>query len=135
MPKTAKTSNCVENTSDYEYQADSNLSHKSSSDDQEVVFNSQPSTSNKVQEMPSMNMYMPYIEGPSMDYTVNDNLYNRLLKWKLKCENILECELAMIPEGDFDLDQYISWDLPNEELTLEVIWKEFEEFCKPQANE
>ena len=63
-----------------------------------------------------------------MDWTVNDGLYNRFLKWKLKCENILECELAMLPEArkckkviawsdDFGLDQYISWNLCNEELT------------------
>ena len=89
---------------------------------------------------------MPYIEGPSMDWTVNDNLYNRFLKWKLKCENILECELVMLPEarkckkivawsGDFGLDQYISWNLTNDDLILEVIWKKIEEFCKPQANE
>ena len=112
----------------------------------QVFFNPQPSTSNKAQEMPSMNMYMPYIEGPSMDWTVNDKLYNRFLKWKLKCKNILECELAMLSEtgkckkivawsGDFGLYQYISWNLPNEDLTLEVIWKKFEGFCKPQANE
>ena len=44
-----------------EYQADSNLS-----DDQEVFFNSQPYKSNKAHKMPSMNMYMPYIEGPSI---------------------------------------------------------------------
>ena len=54
-----------------------------------------------------------------MDWTVNDNLYNRFLKWKLKCENILECELAMLMEkrkcqnviawsGDFEIDQYVS---------------------------
>ena len=36
--------------------------------------------------------------------------------------------------GDFGLDQYVSWNIPCEELTLEVIWKRFEEFCKPQAN-
>ena len=146
MPKAAKKFNHVENTSENKYQADSNLSNESSSDDQVDFFNPQPFTSNKVQEMPSMNMYMPYIEGPSMDLTVNDNLYNRFLKWKLKCESILECELAMLSEtrkckkivawsGDFGLDQYISWNLPNEDLTLEVIWKKFEEFCKPQANE
>ena len=146
MPKAAKKFNHVENTSENEYQADSNLSNESGSDDQEDFFNPQPFTSNKVQEMPSMNMYMPYIEGPSMDLTVNDNLYNRFLKWKLKCESILECELAMLSEtrkckkivawsGDFGLDQYISWNLPIEDLTLEVIWKKFEEFCKPQANE
>ena len=47
-----------------------------------------------------MNMYTPYIEGPVMDWNVNDGLYNRFLKWKLKCENILECELAMLPEQE-----------------------------------
>ena len=89
---------------------------------------------------------MPYIEGPSMDWTVNDNLYNRFLKWTFKCKNILECELAMLSEqrkckkivdwsGDFGLDQYISWNLSSKDLTLEIIWKKFEEFFKPQANE
>ena len=43
-------------------------------------------------------MFMPYIEGPKMDYTVNDNLYIRFLEWKLKCKNIMECELAMLVE-------------------------------------
>ena len=60
-------------------------------------------------------MFMPYIESPKMDWTVNDGLYHRFLKWKLKCENILDCELAMLPEskqckkviawsGDFGMD-------------------------------
>ena len=26
-------------------------------------------------------MFMPYIEGPKMDQTVNDSLYHRFLKW------------------------------------------------------
>ena len=43
-------------------------------------------------------MFMPYIEGPKMDWTVNDSLYHRFLKWPLKCENILECELAALPQ-------------------------------------
>ena len=43
-------------------------------------------------------MFMPYIEGPKMHWTVNDDLYHRFLKWHWKCENILECELAMLPE-------------------------------------
>ena len=43
-------------------------------------------------------MFMAYIEGPKMDWTVNDALYHRFLKWHLKCENILECELAALPE-------------------------------------
>ena len=37
--------------------------------------------------------------------------------------------------GDFGLDQNISWNLSSEDVTLETIWKKFEEFCKPQANE
>ena len=34
-----------------------------------------------------------------------------------------------------DIDQYVSWDLPPEDLSLKVIWKKFEDFCKPQTNE
>ena len=37
--------------------------------------------------------------------------------------------------GDFGLEQYISWNLSSEELTLEVLWEMFEEFYKPQSNE
>ena len=98
------------------------------------------------QPQPVPSMLMPYIEGPKMDWTVNDGLYHRFLKWHLKCENILECELAALPEcqqckkviawsGDFDMDQYVSWGLPSDELTLAIIWGNFEEFCKPQSNE
>ena len=127
-------------------QDDYNRLNESSSDDPDVSFNPQPSTSHKVKDIPHMNMYMPYIKGPAMDWTVNDGLYNRFLNWKLKCENILECELAILPEarkckkviawsGDFGLDQYISWNLPNEDLSLEIVWKKYEEFCKPQASE
>ena len=81
-----------------------------------------------------------------MDWTVNDGLYHRFLKWCLKCENILECELAALPErqqckkviawsGDFGMDQYVSWGLPTNQLSLELIRGNFEEFCKPQFNE
>ena len=61
----------------------------------EVSFNpSRPQAPN-----PAMyNMFMPYIEGPKMGWTVNDSLYHHFLKWKLKCETILECELAALPE-------------------------------------
>ena len=91
-------------------------------------------------------MYVPCIEGPKMNWTVDDGLYNRFLKWKLKCENILDCKLAMLSEarkykkvvawsGDFGIDQYISWDLTPEQTSLETIWQKFEEFCKLQINE
>ena len=87
-------------------------------------------------------MFMPYIEGPKLDWTVNDSLYHRYLKWRLKCKNMLESELAMLGErrkckkviawnGDCGIEQYVSWNLTNEELTLDVIWEKFEEFCNP----
>ena len=34
-----------------------------------------------------------------MDCTVCDSLYNRFIKWKIKCVNTLECELAMLSES------------------------------------
>ena len=129
------------------------VTHESSSD-QEVAFNSKPSTSKKVHhsrsrsvQMPTQQQtYMPYIEGPTMNWSVDDGLYNRFIKWKIRCENILDCELAMLSEarkckkviawsGDFGLDQYISWNLSSKELCLNTIWQKYEEFCKPQANE
>ena len=72
--------------------------------------------------------------------------FQDFLKWKLKCKNILECELALLAEkrkckkliawsGNFGIDQYVSWNLTNEKLILNVIWKKIEEFCKPQFNE
>ena len=129
-----ESNNVQESISENEVHEDYNRSQDSGSDDPEIFFNPQPSTSHKVREI------------PEMDWTVNDGLYNRFLKWKLKCENILECELAILPEarkckkviawsGDFGLDQYISWNLPNEDLSLEIKWMKYEEFCKPQANE
>ena len=135
MPRPAKLSHreVIDNN-----QANETSEEESTSSDQEVFLNPQPSV--------SANMYMPYIEGPQMDWTVNDGLYNRFQKWQLKCENILDCELVMLSEprkckkvlawsGNFGLDQYVSWNIQSEELTLEIIWKRFEEFCKPQANE
>ena len=97
-------------------QEESSAHEESPSSDQEqdpgVFF--QPS---QAQFVP--NMFMPYIEGLKMDWTENDGLYHRFLKWHLKCENILECELATLPEkrqcrkvivqsGDFGMDQYVS---------------------------
>ena len=89
---------------------------------------------------------MPYIEGPKMHWTVNDALYHRFLKWRLKCKNILECELVALPEcqkcmkmiawsRDFGMEQYVSWGLSNEDLNLNTIWEKYEEFCKLQTTE
>ena len=70
--------------------------------DPEVSFHPhqplQPSKSQVRQPQPAVGMYMPYIEGPCMDWTVNDGLYHRFLKCHLKCKNILEFELAALLE-------------------------------------
>ena len=91
-------------------------------------------------------MFMPYIEGPKMNWMVDDGLYHRFLKWRLKCETILDCKLANLPvkqkcqkviawSGDFGMDLYVSWNISKEDLALDAIWTKFEEFSKPQTNE
>ena len=143
------------------YQENTSVSQDLSSSDKEMEVQSpsfQPSTS-QAQFVPPM--FMPYIESTKMDWTMNDGLYHRLLKWKLKCESndglyhrllkwklkcesILDCELAMLPEskkckkviawsGEFGMDQYVSWHLPKEDVCLDTIWAMYEDFCKPQA--
>ena len=144
MPKAMKSSAWVEATvSTQDEPIESSQDELSSSDQEhnpEVTFNlcRQPQL--------LLGMFMPYIEGPKMDWTVNNGLYHRFLKWHLKCENILECKLATLPERqqckkviawsrDFGMDQYVSWGLPTDQLTLEIIWGRFDDFCKPQSNE
>ena len=144
MTRTTKNSAHVINTS--VSQENASVYQESSSPEQETEIQEpglQPSKS-QAQFVPAM--FMPYIEGSKMDWTVNDGLYHRFLKWKLKCENILDCELAMLPEskkskkviawsGYFGMDQYVSWSLPVDELSLDAIWSKYQGFCKPQANE
>ena len=71
-------------------------------------------------------MFMSYTEGPKVDWTFKDGLYHRFLKWHLKCENIPECELVVLPErrqckkvialsGDFGMDKYVSQSLSSED--------------------
>ena len=103
--------------------------HEESELEQEVIINQSHSP---VKQPVYPSMYMPYIDGPRMDWTVNDALYHRFLKWKLKCENILECKLAALPDhqkckkvigwsGDFRMDQYVLWGLSKEEMNLDTI--------------
>ena len=116
------------------------LSSSDQEHDPEVTLNSHR------QPQLTLGKFMPYIQGPKMNWTVNDGLYYWFLKWHLKCKNILECELAALPErqqckkvlawsGDFGMDQYVSWGLPMDQLTPEIIWGRFEDFCKWQSNE
>ena len=122
------------------------VNQESSSSEQETEMQDsslQPCTS-QTQFMPAT--FIPYIKGPQMDWTVNDGLYHRFLKWKLKCKNIVDCEPVVFPKsekgkkfiactGVFGMDQYISWCLSADELRLDTIWSKYEEYCKPQANE
>ena len=94
MSRTTKPATASTSTAE-KVQDESNTHEESSNSHQEQyqeVF-MQPS---QAQVLP--NMLMPYIEGLKMDWEVNDGLYHRFLKWHLKCENILECELAILPE-------------------------------------
>ena len=94
---------------------------------------------------PYSGMMVTYVEGLKMDWTIDDALHSRYIRWKIKCENILDCKLGILQEsakckkviqwsGDAGLDMYISWALPTEEGTLQTIWSRFEDFCKPQSN-
>ena len=77
------------------------ISQDSSSSDQEMEAQSPqcfPTYTSQPQSFVQP-MIMPYIEGPKMDWTVNDSLYHRSLKWKLMCENILDCAITMLPEA------------------------------------
>ena len=82
MPKSNKQNRMKNNPSQ-----DKSSTHEESSSEQE---NDQEITFNQAyvqQAIPSM--FMPYIEGPKINWTVNDGLYHRFLKWRMKCENIL----------------------------------------------
>ena len=80
-----------------------------------------------------------------MDWTIDDALHSRFIRWKIKCENILNCKLAILQEsakckkviqwsGDPGLDMYISWNLPTVEVTLQTKWSRLKYFCNPQSN-
>ena len=133
MPKVKSSGKAHSSTiPDQEFDVPSSHEESVSSDhesENEVSFH--PSRSQAPTQV-LQNMFMPYIEGQKMDWTVNNSLYHRFLKWRLKCENILECKLVALPEpqqckkvitwsGDFGMDKYMSWSLTKEELKLDTI--------------
>ena len=90
-------------------------SDKEQEDNEVVIQKSQFIQPSTIQIQSMQQMYMPYIEGPKMNWTVNENLYHRILKWEIKCENILDYELPIISQarkckevtawlGDFGID-------------------------------
>ena len=81
-----------------------------------------------------------------MNCIVVDSLYARFQTWKIKCENILETELASLPDArkcqillrwldDQGLEIYQVWCLQSSEVSKDILWYKFEDLCKPQANE
>ena len=85
--KSYKNAQCEQCTIEHVLPEETSDQEETSSDEEQDV--EQEVTISPLQAFPSM--FMPYVKGPKMDYTVNDNQYNWFLKWKLKCENILEC--------------------------------------------
>ena len=143
MPKAAKKSSSKQSIPSSEVSENADTQAESSNSDQEP--DPEVSFHPAVHSPSTPAMFMPYIEGPKMNWTIDDGQYHRFLKWQLKCETILDFELVNLPAkqkcqkviawlGDFGMDLYVSWSIPKEELTLDAIWARFEEFSKPQSN-
>ena len=90
MPKSSKNAKYEQCTSETVL-PEEETSYEQQSDSEQEVFV-------RPKQTPT-SMYVPYIEGPKMNWTVDDSLYNRFIKWKIKRENILDCELAMPSEA------------------------------------
>ena len=106
MPKANKNVQCDQHTSDTVLPEEETSFEQESESEQEVSIR---------QHQAPTSVYVPYIEGPKMNWTVDDSLYNRFIKWKIKCKNILDCKLAMLSKaqkckkvvawyGDFGID-------------------------------
>ena len=121
MPKAIKSSawgaNQVPPPEELIQSSQEELSSSGQEPDQEVSFQHH----RQLQLVSSM--FMPYIESLKWTRLLLMGFIIDLKKWHLKCENILECELATLPEcqkykkviawsGDFGMDQYVSWSLP-----------------------
>ena len=73
-----------------------------------------------------------YIDGPKMDWSMDDGLYLRFHDWKLECELILDGKLTEIAEpqkvntliqwaGSFGLKNLKVWQKDKTNLTLTFI--------------
>ena len=74
----------------------------------------------------------PFIQGPSMDWTMDDGLYSHFQTWKISCNLILDSELCELSEvrkvntllrwsGDFGIKKLKSWQKEPSQLTLNFI--------------
>ena len=74
MPKSSKlSSHKVENNQSLDEASNHDESSSDHENDQKVIVDQSPVQ----QALP--NMFIPYIEDPKMDWTVNDDLYHRFL--------------------------------------------------------
>ena len=87
MPKAAKKSSSEQSVPPSEASEDNDTQAESSNSDQEP--DPEVSFHPTVHLLTTHTMFIPYIEGPKMNWTVDDGLYHRFLKWRLKCETIL----------------------------------------------
>ena len=88
----------------------------------------------------------PFIQGPSMDWTMDDGLYSHFQTWKISCNLIMDSEICELSEvrkintllrwsSDFGIKKLKLWQKEPSQLTLNFIWGEYESYCKPQSNE
>ena len=55
-------------------------------------------------------MYMPYIEGPKMNWTVDDGLYHRFLKMVIKVQNNSRLQISKSPyQAEMPKDHCMVW--------------------------
>ena len=78
MPKATKSSSQEATLEPLHEEMTTNSQDEHSSSEQEPDSEITVHPSRQPQPVPSM--FMPYIEGPKMDWTVNDGLYHRFMK-------------------------------------------------------
>ena len=83
---------------------------------------------------------------PKMDWSAGPDLESRFKRFKQKCQLLFDGPLSSREEeqkskylllwtGDYGLDLFNTWNLSSEdENSLDVYWRRFEEHVKPQSN-
>lgn len=86
-------------------------------------------------------------EGPSIDWSTDDNLYSRFKMWTQRCELLftgpmakiekeIQCKHLLYWSGEHGMELFNSWDLSaDEQKKLENHWQKFENYVKPHSNE
>ena len=80
-------------------------------------------------ELDSWWQSLPQIAEVAIKMQNNSGLWISKSPYQTKCQKVIAWS------GNFGMDLYISWNIPKEDLTLDMIWNKFEELSKPQINE